>query len=508
MTDVQAPPIKGVPDTSLAEQLTHPWAIASLVLAAQFMVQLDATIVTVALPSIQHGLHFSGQSQLQWVINLYGLLFGGFLLLGGRAGDLFGRQRLFIVGVIIFTGASLLDGLAQSPGVLLTGRAIQGFGGALVAPAVLSILLAIFTDARERTKALGVFAMVSAASGAVGLVGGGALTQELSWRWIFLINVPLGVIAAVLATRMVPNLRAAGEGHGHIDIAGAVTVTGGLMLLIYGMVNAQTWGWGSSQFIICTTGAAALLASFIVVESRSRAPLVRLSIFKMRSVWSANATMFLMRAGVFTNMFFPSLYLQQVLGYSPIKTGLVWLPFPVMMIAANGIGQRLLKRFDARYTLIAGLLLSVGGLFSYHSLPVNGSYASDVLPGFLLLAAGAGLCWAPLFLFATNDVPAEEAGLASGLVNSSQQLGSAVGLAVASTVAASFTTHLLHGLHGAATVSQQHAALGRGFQRGFLVAGGIAAAAAIVGAFATPKPKSKPTEADLMLADAEAGLAE
>jgi EmrB/QacA subfamily drug resistance transporter len=496
------------PDASPPDQFAHRWAIAFLVLAAQFMVQLDATIVTVALPSIQQGLHFSGQSQLQWVINLYGLFFGGFLLLGGRAGDLLGRQRLFIAGVIVFTGASLLDGLAQSPGMLLAGRAVQGFGGAILSPAVLAILIAIFTDTRERTKALGVFALVSAASGAVGLVGGGVLSQELSWRWIFLINVPLGVIAALLATRMVPNYRAPGDRRGNIDIAGAVAVTGGLMLLIYGMVNAQTWGWGSGRFIGCAVAAGALLAIFIVVELRSRAPLVRLGIFKIRSVWSANATMFLMRAGAFTNMFFPSLYLQQVLGYSPIKTGLVWLPFPAMMIAANSVGQRLLKRFEARYTLVAGLVLSAAGLFSYHSLPVDGSYVSDILPGFLLLAAGAGLCWAPLFLFATNGVPAGEAGLASGLVNSSQQLGGAVGLAVASTIAASYTAHLLSGLNGAATVTQQHAALGQGFQRGFLVAGGIATAAAVVGAIATPKPKSIPTEDDIALADAEAGLTE
>ena len=490
-----APPPGGVP---------HRWGILVLVLAAQFMVALDAMIVTVALPAIQQGLRFGSQLQLQWVVNLYVLFFGGFLLLGGRAGDLFGRQRLFIAGLVIFTGASLVNGLSQSPGMLLAGRAAQGLGGALIVPAVLSIILATFSDEGERTRALGVFAAVSAASGAAGLVLGGVLTQELSWRWIFLVNVPVGVIAALLATRFVPNFRAPGDGRRTVDVAGAVTVTGGLTLLIYGIVNAQQWGWGSGRFLGCAAGAAALLAVFAAVELRSRAPLVRLGIFKIRSLWAANATMFLMVAGLFVMMFFPTLYLQDVLGYSPIKTGLAYLAWPAMMIAASGVAQQLLRRFDPRPTLVAGLLLVAGGLFSFHSLPAGGSYASDILPGFLLTAAGAGLAWATLFLLATSGVPAGEAGLASGLINSSQQLGSAIGLAVAATVAAAYTAHLLHGLPAAATVSQHAAALGQGFQRGFLVAGAVAAAAAVVGAIATPRPKSRPSKPDLALIEAEA----
>src|SRR6516225_2315251 len=249
MTGQRAAPAPGAGATSPPDGVPHPWGILVLVLAAQFMVALDAMIVTVALPAIQHGLHFSGQTQLQWVINLYILLFGGFLLLGGRAGDLFGRQRLFIAGLVIFTGASLFNGLSQSPAMLLAGRAVQGFGGALIGPAVLSIILATFSDEGERTRALGVFAAVSAASGAAGLVLGGVLTQELSWRWIFLVNVPVGVIAALLATRFVPDSRAPGDHRRSLDIAGAVTVTGGLTVLIYGIVNAQKWGWGSHRFV-------------------------------------------------------------------------------------------------------------------------------------------------------------------------------------------------------------------------------------------------------------------
>jgi EmrB/QacA subfamily drug resistance transporter len=482
----------------------HRWSILALVLTAQVMVVLDSTIVTVALPAIQHGLGFTSQSQLQWVMNLYILFFGGFLLLGGRAGDLFGRQRLFVAGLIVFTAASLFNGLAQSPGMLLGGRALQGFGAALVTPAALSIIVATFTDEGERTKAMGLFAAASAGSGAIGLVLGGVLTQELSWRWIFLVNVPIGVIAALLAIPFVPNSRAPGDGRRNMDVAGAVTVTGGLTLLIYGIVNAQTWGWGSGRFIGCTVGAAALLAVFVAIELRSRVPLVRLGIFKIRSLSAANVTMFLMVGGMFANMFFPTLYMQDVLGYSPIKTGLAYLPFPAAMIVFSGIGQQLLRRFDPRVTLVSGLLLASGGLFSYHSLPLNGSYVTHVLPGMILIAAGAGLAYPTLFLLATGDVPPDEAGLASGLINSSQQLGSAIGLAIVSTVAAAYTAHLLEGAHGVATASQHAAALGRGFERGFIVAGFITLAGAIVGAIWTPKLKSRRSEAELAFIEAEA----
>jgi EmrB/QacA subfamily drug resistance transporter len=480
----------------------HRWGVLSLVLVAQFMVVLDATIVTVALPSIQSHLGFSSQLNLQWVINLYVLLFGGFLLLGGRAGDLFGRQRLFIIGLAIFAGASLMNGLAQSPGMLLAGRAIQGFGAALVSPAVLSIIISTFSDASERTRALGVFSAVTAAGSAAGLLLGGVLTQELSWRWIFLVNVPIGALAALIAISVVPNSRISVEGKRRTDALGAITVTGGLTMLIYAIVNAQSWGWGSVRFIGFAAGAAALLGLFVAVELRSPAPLVRLAIFKIRSLSASNTTMFLMSAGLFVTMFFPTLFLQEIFHYSPIKTGLSYLPWPLMMAVAAGVGQKLIRRFDPRVTLGGGLLLVSAGLFSFTHLPINGSYVTDFLPGLLLTAAGAGLAWATLFLFATVGVPMEEAGLASGLVNTSQQVGAAMGLAVLSTIAASRTASLLH---GSTSAHQQAFALSQGFERGFLVGGILALASAVVALVALPKVNFTNTPPEsTSLAEAEA----
>jgi EmrB/QacA subfamily drug resistance transporter len=473
----------GVPD----EGSTRQWLVLALVLVAQFMVVLDATIVTVALPSIQRGLGFANQLDLQWVINAYVLLAGGFLLLGGRAGDLFGRKRLFLAGLALFTTASLVNGLAQSPGMLIAGRAVQGLGAALVSPAVLSIIVATFTKEEERTKALGVFSTVTAAGAAVGLLLGGVLTQELSWRWIFLVNVPIGVIGGLLALRFVAHSRGPQTADRRIDVLGAVTVTGGLTLFIYALVNAQSWGWGSGRFIGLVVGAAALLVVFVVAELRSRSPLIRLGIFRIRSLAAANATMFLMLAGQFVTMFFPTLYLQDIFRYSPIKTGLAYFVWPVMMIVAASVGQRLIRRFDSRLVLGVGLLLDSGGLFAFHSVSVTGSYAADVLPGMLLTATGVGLGFSTLFFLATVDAPAHEAGLASGLINTSQQLGAALGLAVLSTIAASHTANLLH---GATSAARQAEALTSGFQLGFMIAAIFPLAAALVMALAIRRVKA------------------
>jgi EmrB/QacA subfamily drug resistance transporter len=463
----------GEPEAGVARR----WLVLAIVLVAQFMVVLDATIVTVALPSIQRGLGFASQLDLQWVINAYVLLAGGFLLLGGRAGDLFGRKRLFMSGLLLFTAASLANGLAQSPGMLIAGRAVQGLGAALVSPAVLSIIVATFSKEHERAKALGVFSSVTAAGGAVGLLLGGLLTQELSWRWIFLVNVPIGVLGGLMALRFVVNSFVPQSGKRRIDVLGAVTVTGGLTLFIYALVNAQSWGWGSGRFIGLVIGAAALLVVFLVTELRSSAPLVRLTIFKIRSLAGANAAMFLMMAGQFVTMFFPTLYLQDVFRYSPIKTGLAYVVWPVMMIVTVSVAQRLIRRFDPRLVLIAGLLFVSGGLFAFHSLPVDGSYAANVLPGMLLTAIGVGLGFATLFFLGTVDAPPQEAGLASGLINTSQQLGAALGLAVLSTIAASHTANLLH---GATTAVQRSGALTSGFQVGFMIAAVFPLAAALV----------------------------
>jgi EmrB/QacA subfamily drug resistance transporter len=331
--------------------------ILALVLVAQFMVVLDATIVTVALPTIQTSLHFSSQLSLQWVVNAYILLFGGFLLLGGRAGDLFGRRNLFVLGLAVFTGASLINGLAQSTGMLIAGRAVQGLGAGLVAPAVLSIIVATFTETAERTKALGVFSAVTASGSATGLLLGGILTDALSWRWIFLVNAPIGVAAVLLALRYVPNSRAHHGRTRAMDVPGAIAVTGGVSLLVYGVVSAQSWGWGSTRFVLTTAGATVLLLAFVVIELRSPAPLMRLGIFKSRSLSTANVTMFLFISGQYATLFFPTLYMQDALGYSPLGTGLAYLPWPVTMAAASAVGQRLIPRIGAIPTLATGLAL-------------------------------------------------------------------------------------------------------------------------------------------------------
>lgn len=453
------------------------WLILALVLVAQFMGVLDATIVTVALPTIQHGLHFATPLDLQWVINAYALFFGGFLLLGGRAGDLFGHQRLFVTGLVVFTAASLSNGLAQSTGMLVAGRAAQGLGAALVSPAVLAIILSVFHDVQERTKALGIFTAVTASGSAVGILLGGVLTDVLSWRAIFLVNVPIGLVALIGGARLIPNVRLAKGGLRGMDLPGAVIITAALGLLVYTVVNAQQWGWGSGRVIGQLAAAVVLMAAFVVTELRTGQPLVRLGIFRRRTVTAANVTMFLMIAGLYAMMFFPTLYLGQVKGYSPIKVGLAYLPWPVSMAVAAGIGQQLVKRIGVQVPLVAGVAILAAGLFTYGHLSVSGSYAADVLPGMIVTAVGAGLAWTVLFLVATAGVAPEENGLASGIVNSSQQLGAALGIAVLSTVAASRTSGLIaHAAVGGASGNQ---ALVLGFQRGFMVGGAIAIAGAV-----------------------------
>jgi EmrB/QacA subfamily drug resistance transporter len=447
--------------------------ILALVLVAQFVVTIDATIVTVALPSIQSGLHFGSQLSLQWVINAYILLLGGFLLVGGRVGDLWWRRNAFVAGLALFTGASLVNGLAQSPAMLIGGRAAQGLGAALLTPAVLSIIVATFTDDAARTKALGAFSTVTAGAAAAGFVIGGSLT-EVSWRWIFLVNVPIGIAGMLLAVRHVPNSRVA-DGRRHlIDVPGAIAVTGGVTLLAYAVVNAQAWGWGSGRFILTVAAAAVLLLAFIGIELRVSDPLVRLGIFRLRSLAAANMTMFVFVGGQFAMMFFPTLYMQQVLAYSPVQTGLAYLAWPVAMIGGSMAGQHAIPRFGARPVLAAGLALSAAGFFLISGIPDHGGYAADILPGFIVNAAGTGLAYATLFLVATMGVRGEEAGLAAGIINSSMQLGSAIGLAILATIAADRTSHLL-----AVHASSAHA-LSAGFRLGFLISGVLVSAATII----------------------------
>jgi EmrB/QacA subfamily drug resistance transporter len=422
----------------MRSRATNPWVVLVLICLAQFMVILDATIVNVALPSIQKDLQLS-EGSLQWIVNAYTLVFGGFLLLGGRAGDLLGRKRLFLVGLVIFTGASLLDGLASSEGMLVGSRALQGLGAALISPAALSIISTTFAEGAERARALGVWAAIAIGGSAVGLILGGVLTQYFSWPWIFFVNVPVGIGAFLLSLRLIPESRDVLE-HRSFDLAGAATVTGGLMALVYAIVDAQTAGWTSAKTLGFFALAIVLLAGFVAIELRTRSPLVRLSIFRIRSLLTANIAMFLAMSGMFAMFFFNTLYIQQVLGYGPLKAGLAFLPFTAGVMISAGLASQFAPRVGVRPVAAIGMLLAAAGLALLTQLPVHGSYVTNVLPSILLSSLGLGAVFMPLTLIATTGLDNADQGLASGLFNTSQQVGGALGLAVLSTLAASKTS--------------------------------------------------------------------
>ena len=419
----------------MRSRATNPWVVLVLICLAQFMVILDATIVNVALPSIQKDLHLS-EGSLQWLVNAYTLVFGGFLLLGGRLGDLLGRKRVFLVGLVIFTGASLLDGLASSESMLVASRALQGLGAALISPAALSIISTTFAEGAERAKALAVWAAIAIGGSAVGLILGGVLTQYFSWPWIFFVNVPVGIAAFLLSLRFVPESLDV-HAHRSYDIAGAATVTGGLMALVYALVGAQSAGWTSARTVGFSAAAVVLLSAFVAIESRAKAPLVRLSIFRVRSLLTANAAMFLAMSGMFAMFFFNTLYIQQVLGYGPLEAGLAFLPFTAGIMISASLASQFAPRIGVRPVAVAGFLLAAGGLMLLTQLPVHGSYAANVLPALLLSSLGMGAVFMPLTLIATTGLADEDQGLASGLFNTSQQIGGALGLAVLSTLATS-----------------------------------------------------------------------
>jgi EmrB/QacA subfamily drug resistance transporter len=433
-----------------ARHSTNPWVILVLICLAQFMVILDATIVNVALPSIQKDLGLS-EANLQWIVNAYTLVFGGFLLLGGRAGDLLGRKRVFLLGLVVFTTASLLNGLASTSGQLIGFRALQGFGAALIAPAALSIISTTFEEGKERAKALGVWAAIAIGGSAVGLVLGGFLTQTFSWPWIFFVNVPVGIFAFFAAMRLVPESKAE-HVHKHYDLGGAVTVTGGLMTLVYAIVKAETAGWGSTTTIGLFILAALLIGTFLVIETRSPEPLVRLSIFRIRSLSTANITMFLVASGMFAMFFFNTLYIQRVLGYGPLKAGVAFLPFTAGIMLSAGLASNFAPRIGVRPIAAVGMVLTAIGMLLFARMPVDGSYVSDVLPGMIIAALGMGAVFMPLTLIATTGLEDADQGLASGLFNTSQQIGGALGLAVLSTIAAGQThgtgpAELVNGFH-------------------------------------------------------------
>jgi EmrB/QacA subfamily drug resistance transporter len=457
---------------------TNPWLVLVLVCVAQFMVILDATIVNVALPSIQTDLGMS-EANLQWVVNSYTLIFGGFLLLGGRAGDLIGRKRLFLAGLVIFTVASLLNGLATSSEWLILARGLQGLGAALVSPAALSIVTTTFAEGRERARAMSVWSAIAAGGGAVGLLLGGILTELFSWPWIFFVNLPVGVAAFFLSLRYVPEST---DQHLHkrFDVAGAVTVTAGLVALVYGIVRAESAGWTSASTLGFGGLALVLLTAFVLIERRSAEPLVRLNIFAARTIRSANVVMLLVASGLFAMFFFNSLYVQRVLGYSPIQAGLAFLPVTAGIVVGAGLSQALTKRLDLRTIGTIGLSLGTAGMLLLLRLGVGGSYAGDLLPGLILISIGMGLTFVPITLIATSGIGRGDAGLASGLLNTSQQVGGALGLAILSTLAANRTTSALNGLPTAPSAAEQASALVDGFHIAFAGGAAFMAAGAIL----------------------------
>ena len=451
--------------------------LALLLLAmTQFVIVIDASIVNVALPSIGVHLHFA-RDDLSWVVNAYTLTFGGFLLLGGRMADLLGRRRMFMLGLVVFSLASFAGGIAQSEGWLIAARAVQGLGAAIVSPAALSIITTTFAEGAERSRALGIWGAVAGAGGAAGVLLGGILTSGLSWRWVLFVNVPIGLAAAMLAPRTLIESRAE-DGARTFDFPGAITVTAGLALLVYAVVDAVNAGWGSTTTLLRLAGAVVLLAAFIAIETRQRHPLMPFSIFRLRTLRGANIVGLLIGMSLFSMFFFISLYLQDVLHYSPIKTGISYLPLAVGIILSAGAASQIVTRVGFKPPLIAGLLLVAGGLLWFAQVPApGGSYAADVLGPSLLAAVGLGFAFVPVTIAAVTGTEPQEAGLASGLINTSQQVGGALGLAILATVANSRTQSLFHaGVHDPAV------ALTKGFDRAFLIGAGFALVGAILAA--------------------------
>jgi EmrB/QacA subfamily drug resistance transporter len=435
------------------------WLIFVLVAIAQFMVVLDSAITNVALPTIKQQLHFSN-SALQWVVTAYALTFGGFLLLGGRAADLFGRRRMLLSGMLAFTTFSFLIGISHSAVMLITLRAFQGMAAAFMSPSALSIVLTTFRDGPNRNKAIGYWTLVATGGAAIGLLLGGVLTQYVGWRWNFFINVPVGIIMALAISKFVPKHERE-EAYTGLDLPGAVLITSSLIGIVFAFSEASTWGWTSGSVLGIFAGAIALLAGFLFNESRAKHPLVPLTIFKIRNVSGANLIMAPMYAAMLGLFFLITLYLQLILHYSPVRTGLAFLPMPIVLGFMATRMPKLVARYGFKRFLIAGPLFVALGMAWLSRLPVHGNYLVDLLPALLIIPLGIGMTFMPVIAAATSGVPAHEAGLASGLITTSQQMGGALGLAILSGVAASVTASSVHlGKAGA---------LVHGFDRGMLV---------------------------------------
>jgi EmrB/QacA subfamily drug resistance transporter len=457
----------------------------ALLALAQFVVVLDASIVNIALPSIGTALRFS-QSSLSWVIDAYVLTFGGGLLLGGRLADLLGRRRLFAIGLVVFGAASLAGGLATSGAVLIAARAVQGVGGALLAPAALSLVTTIFTEGAERNKAMGVWGAVAGSGGAAGVLLGGVLTSTLGWRWVLFVNVPVCLLAAAITPVLIASSREPGRAgqRGSADLPGAATVTAGLGALVYALVGAGNAGWTSVRTLGLLAAGAVLLVAFVLIERRTASPLVPLRIFRQRPVSAANLISLLMGAAMLGMFFVLTLFMQQVLGYSPLRSGLAQLPLGVAVVMAAGLASPLVTRLGVKRVLISGITVFAAGMAWLSRIGVHATFAADLLGPTLLIAIGLGLAFVPVTIAATSGVPEHVAGLAGGLINTSQQIGGAVGLAVLATVATGRTHHLVKTGHTVA------AALTGGYQVAFAVGTALLLAAAAATAVLLPRTKS------------------
>ncbi|HEY8235964.1 MAG TPA: MFS transporter [Gaiellaceae bacterium] len=486
---------------SIPTKSDRRWSALALIVTAQFMVILDVAIVNVALPSIKSDLNFS-QTNLQWVVSAYAIMFGGALLLGGRLADLLGRRRLFITGLALFAASSLLCGLAWSESSLIAFRAVQGLGGALLAPAALSLLMTRFAEGRDRNLALGIYGAASGSGAAVGVLLGGVLTSYLSWSWIFFINVPVGVAAIALAPLLLQESRA-DVTHRHFDFPGAASITAGLMLLVYAMTRATSDGWGSGSTLALLAGAAALVLAFVAIELRSPSPLLPLRIFRSRTLSAANAAMAIVGAVAFSEFFVLTLYLQDVLHYSAVMSGAAFAGFALSVVVLSNVAQVIVGRFGVRPTLTAGLLLSAISVAWLTQLPVDGHYFWNLFPAFVLGGAGMGLSFVPVTIASLTGVERSDAGVASGLINTSRQIGGAIGIAAVSAVAASSTSNYVHAHSVAATSG---VALDHGFQTalyaltGLLLIGALIAVTFVRSA-AGPSTQAVPVDGELVALD-------
>lgn len=471
-----------------AKQTSH-WLILVLLALAQFMVVLDISIVNVALPSIQKAFHMT-QGELQWIVTAYTITFGGFLLLGGRAADLYGRRKIFLSGVVVFTLASLMCGLSQSGTMIIVCRGLQGLAAAFMSPAALSIVLVTYRQGHERNVALSVWGAVASGGAAVGVLLGGILTQYLDWRWNFFVNVPVGIAVVIAAYQILPIHESEAE-HNDLDLFGAILATGGLMTLVYALVKAPTYGWTDTTTLTLFAVSAVALIGFVINESRAKNPLMPLNIFRLRNLVGADTMMLFQAAGMFAVFFFTTLYLQEVLGYTPIKTGVSFLivPFAVAFTATNV--PRVIQKVGYKPILMVAPLVVASGLYWLSFIPVNGTFWGNVAPGLILLGLGMGATFVSATIAATDGVPPHESGLASGMLNTSQQIGGAVGLAVLTGIATTATANYLAdlNLHAHPTSQQLASATVAGFHNGYLIAAGFGVCASLVATFVLKQTK-------------------